>query len=163
AYFHFFEYIIRNYRLINKKDFKLKDPLDIELSKTPLISCVWREDRLLSAYANIGCDVQEKYNYYVLLLKVFNIETMICKQDNNNLGAYVYTLCFIYVFNINHSVNAGLMKSEGTLAIDEVYDLTSMYDEYEFDGTYFINKEKNDREKIPFNMGALFEIGRVML
>lgn len=163
AYFHFFEYIIRNYRLINKKDFKLKDPLDIELSKTPLISGVWRDDRLLSAYANIGCDVQEKNNYLVELPKGFKLETRNFKQDNNHLGAYVYPLGFVYVFNGNHSVNAGLIKSEGTLAIDEVYDLTGMYDEYEFDGTYFINKETNEHEKIPFNMGALFEIGRVML
>lgn len=163
AYFHFFEYIIRQYISINKKDFKLNDLLDIELSKTPLISRVWRDDRLLSAYANIGCDVQEKNNYLVELPKSYKLKTNDFKQDNNHESAYIYPLGFVYAYNGNHSTNAGLIKSEGILSIDKVYDLTGMYEEYEFDGTYFINNKTKEREKIPFNMGALFEIGRVML
>uniref|UniRef100_UPI00352262FD DUF6710 family protein n=1 Tax=Staphylococcus haemolyticus TaxID=1283 RepID=UPI00352262FD len=67
------------------------------------------------------------------------------------------------IYNGNHSISAGLNKSEGYIVIDAVIDISYLYDIYEFDGKYLINKQTNEKEEIYFEFGAIFEIGRLIL
>lgn len=163
AHFEFLEEIMTPYRLNSNNTIKLKTPLTIELSKAPIISRVWRDDRLLDALLNIGSDVQEKNNYLVDLPLEYELKTMDFKQDNmNHLCAYIYPLGFVYAYNGNHSINAGIIKAEGKLNIDEIYDVSEMYNRFEFNGTYLFDNDKDEHHRIPFELGALFELGRIL-
>lgn len=163
AQFEFFEQVMRDYRFQNDKNIKVDSPIRVTLAKTPIISGVWRDDRLLGSLANIGSDVQEKNNYLVDLPEGYELKTMDFKQDDiNHLGAYLYPLGYVYIYNGNHSINAGIMKSEGEIKIDEIYDLRGMYEKFEFNGTYLLKSNSTEYYRIPFELGALFEIGRIL-
>lgn len=69
-----------------------------------------------------------------------------------------------YIYNGNHSTNAGIVNSDGTIQVEEYLDISYLYDEYKFDGEYLSNIN-NSHERIPllFELGVLFEIGRLLL
>lgn len=54
-------------------------------------------------------------------------------------------------------------KGEGYICPNEVYDVSYLYNIYYFDGTYLINKHTEDRNEILFEIGSIFEIGRLLL
>lgn len=169
-YFRFLDDNIRDYYLWNQTSFELDNTIEIELGRMPILSKVWRADRLVDSLSFIGSDVVRKNNYLVDLPSGYEMERMNFKQDNNHIGAYQYPLGFVYIYNGNHSVNAGIMKGEGKLKIKDVHDLSGMFERYKFDGNYLKEKKGlkgseiwDNVDKIPFELGAVFEIGRILL
>lgn len=173
-YFKFLEVEVRDYYIFNNTSFELDKAIEIELGKTPVLSKVWRADRLVRCLATIGSDVVRKNDLRIsdeFREDIPELITEAFKQDDiNHMGAYQYPLGFVYIKNGNHSVNAGIMKGEGTLKFKDVDDLSGMYEHYKFDGNY-LRKNKglegsenwHNVDKIPFELGAVFEIGRILL
>lgn len=163
AYFNFFDEYIKKYAVLNKKSILLNNHLTINLGIDPIVSQVWKVDRLSDNLRNIGQNVIKKNLYLVDLPKGFIEKPNKFKQDNNHNTAYIYPIGYIQVLVGNHSINAGIMKSEGELKVTNIYDVSSLYKRYSFDGTYLIDHEKDKKTELIFEFGALFEIGRIML
>jgi hypothetical protein len=64
----------------------------------------------------------------------------------------------------NHSIMTGIVRGEGQITTDLVYDLSELFSLVRFDGTSFIRL--SDGEEIAFvkdfEFGAIFEIGRLI-
>lgn len=163
AYFNFFDKYIRRFAIVNKKYLSLNKQLTIDLSKDPIVSRVWNVNRLSDNLRSIGQNVIKKNLYLVELPKGFVEEPNKFKQNNNHYTTYIYPIGYIQVQNGNHSINAGIMKSEGELKVTDIYDISDLYKRYSFDGTYLIDHEKDKKTELIFEFGALFEIGRIML
>lgn len=136
-----------------------KTNLVVSNARDPIITHIWNADRLSDAIRNIGEGMVDKSFLEIGMRKENKF-----KYDNlNHKGEYIYPLGIINIYNGNHSISAGLNKSEGHIVIDEVVDISYLYDIYEFDGKYLINKQTNEKEEIYFEFGAIFEIGRLIL
>lgn len=136
----------------------------IRLETVPVISGVWRSDRLINALKIIGKDVKEKNNFLLEISEPYVDKTYDFEEDTlNHFATYLFPLGMVWVQNGNHSINAGILKSEGEINVKEVYDMRFMYDHYSFDGTYLTNSKYDEKIEIQFEFGALFEIGRILL
>ncbi|WP_317956129.1 DUF6710 family protein [Staphylococcus sp. NWU MKU2] len=133
--------------------------LVVSNARDPIITHIWNANRLSDAIRNIGEGMVDKSFLEIGMRKEnkFNYDNL------NHKGEYIYPLGIINIYNGNHSISAGLNKSEGYIVIDEVIDISYLYDIYEFDGKYLINKQTNEKEEIYFEFGAIFEIGRLIL
>lgn len=166
SFFYFLEEITRKRNMINQKQFivNMERPLLIRLETVPVISVVWRSDRLINALKIIGKDVKEKNNFLLEISEPYVYKTYDFEEDTlNHFATYLFPLGMVWVHNGNHSINAGILKSEGEINVKEVYDMRFMYDHYSFDGTYLTDSKYDEKIEIQFEFGALFEIGRILL
>lgn len=180
GYFEFMEKIILQYRGAKVK--ALKQPYTAKLGHTPFITWTWDADRIIDSLLIIGRNVREQDNYLIsdedkerLRIKE-RLKTFPFKENNNHQAVYIYPLGFVYTTSGNHSINSGIIQSEGEVTINEYIDARHLYNDWEFDGTYLINKkqDKNDGTYLinkkhdeyivtDFKFGALFEIGRLLM
>lgn len=133
--------------------------LSISNARDPIVTHLWNATRLSDAIRNIGKGMVNKSFSEIGMKK----ENAFKYDDINHKGEFIYPLGVTNIYNGNHSISAGLNKSEGHIIIDEVVDISYLYDEYVFDGRYFINNKTGEKEEIYFEFGALFEIGRLLL
>lgn len=166
SFFYFLEEITRKRNMINQKQFivNMERPMLIRLETVPVISVVWRSDRLINALKIIGKDVKEKNNFLLEISEPYVYKTYNFEEDTlNHFATYLFPLGMVWVHNGNHSINADILKSEGEINVKEVYDMRFMYDHYLFDGTYLTDSKYDEKIEIQFEFGALFEIGRILL
>ncbi|HDE3760592.1 DUF6710 family protein [Staphylococcus aureus] len=117
----------------------------------PIISMIWNPDRVLRNIMQIGGNVWDnKHNKY----NDFEV-------DDNHDVVYVYPMGVVLTQSGNHSVNAGKVKGEGSIKVDKVWDISPLYEEYYFDGRYLLDND-GDKYEIPFELGIVFEIGRIL-
>lgn len=168
AYFHPLNNIF--YREISEKG-KIYENLNLNVSnaKSPMITEIWNPDRILDNIKSIGkgmmykrfLNIDEADEY--LLNSSMKKENYFEFDEINHFAHYIYPLGITHVINGNHSIFSGMIKGEGHIKVDKVIDISYLYDDYYFDGTYITNSKTNEKEKIYFELGALFEIGRVLL
>lgn len=82
-------------------------PYYFTINQTPCFSLVWRSDRILNAFSNIG---KQGFNFQ--------------KQDNPE-NVIVHPLGIVVGFGNNHSTNAGLLENAGQGKINYEMTLTS--------------------------------------
>jgi hypothetical protein len=79
----------------------------------------------------------------------------------NHSVAYYHPLDIGIVNGGDHSIAAGIIKGEGKLNARDIYDLTSLYDLFSWDGDCFVHQ--NVRYPIQdFDMAAIVELGRLL-
>jgi len=81
----------------------------------------------------------------------------------NHMAQYFYPLGITYVYNGNHSIFSGMNKGEGNIKVNTLFDVSYLYKYFYFDGTYLNNRKTQEKHKIYFEIGVLFEIGRLLL
>lgn len=169
AYFYFIDEYILFYKNRKVQEKLFKKPYIAELGHTPLISWVWKPNRIINSLLIIGRNVREKDNYVLTEedRKGIDIESTLkmhpFQEQRNHKTVYIYPFGIVYTKSGNHSINSGILQSEGKLTVKEYIDVRHVYDEWTFDGTYLIKKKTGKKIKIEFKFGALFEIGRLLM
>lgn len=81
---------------------------------------------------------------------------------NNHYSKYYANINLCYVYNGNHSINAGRYYRKGTI-MSPVYDLESLYPHCTTDGIYWYNKHTGSRisEVADFRLAAVFSIAQL--
>lgn len=128
----------------------------IDIARGNIISGPWSKDRFINSIINIGegCSWGE------------------WKEDLNNHSVIYYKPLNLYlVKNGNHSITSGILKHEGEITNNiSCCNLTPYYDYIFFDGVNYKQIEGCTEtikiyrnEEIIFEIGAIFEIGRLIL
>ncbi|RII35265.1 hypothetical protein D2A34_08645 [Clostridium chromiireducens] len=85
--------------------------------------------------------------------------------NHNDYKAHLFLpINIAIIYYGNHSLLAGILKKEGKIKSDYVFDMGNKYDEIKFDGTYYREIKTNEiiyRVK-NFELGVIFEIGRML-
>ncbi len=132
--------------------FKYDKTYKINLGKIPIITEIWNKDRLVNNLSYIG-----------------NSKNIWEEQPNNHFFKLYLPIGLIYVYNGNHSINCGIIKSIGELEFcphklnTAIYDISHLYDILYFDGIYYRYLSNNEiLSTTTFECGCLFEIGRIV-
>lgn len=130
----------------------------IDITKTPIISCVWNDIRIKENLKKINKYVGNSFDGKSHALNV--------------IGIYIKPLDLVIITNGNHSVNSAIVHNEGSLIVNTEVDMSPLFEKYEFNGEDYIdlktNKKINNQFLIkgskPFThtIGLLFEMGRVI-
>lgn len=134
--------------LKNAECFELgKSNINIDLSKDAILVCAWNKRRFIDALLKIGGNVNNSFEF----------------DKINHMATYIYPIGVTVVYNGNHSIITGILKSEGMIQANETYNLVPTYDYMYFDGVHFRSKE-NDSILFKvnrFEIGVLYEMGRI--
>jgi|GEM_PF-5193233 len=85
--------------------------------------------------------------------------------NHNNYKAHLFLpINIAIIYYGNHSLLAGILKKEGKIKSNYVFNMGNKYDEIKFDGTYYREIQTNEiLYKVKnFELGAIFEIGRIL-
>lgn len=140
--------------LPNAKKVKITQEIVVRMGKEPIITDIWNEERQIST------------------LKIFTVQNKDWKEDPiNHYYRLLLPMGLTVIKNGFHSVNAGIVKSTGSLLYTpnskngEVYDLSPLYETVYFDGDYYrykTTKVKVMKSNCIFELGCIFEIGRII-
>lgn len=96
----------------------------------------------------------------------FEDKNFICQYNDINHSITLVKPFNIYFVNRgNHSIACGkLFNKNGTIPCDSAIDYTNILNEYDFDGTYFKNKNGKKKNK-PFykELSYLFYLGKILV
>ncbi|EGP5538836.1 DUF6710 family protein [Enterococcus faecium] len=122
----------------------------VSLAHDPIISPIWRHDRLIKTLAFVGMDVNNPFKY---------------DKANHFDLSYIKYLGIFWNGNGLHSTNSGILKGEGTLFTNGIIDMTEILKCYNFDGMFYIHKNCNQPilKASDFRFGIIFEIGKILL
>lgn len=158
AYYNSLEYILLD--KFHDKVVRCKDNvIQISNARDPIITKIWNSERIAGAVKNIGKGMMNKHFYKSGIEKSNDFKFI----ETNHMSQYFYPLGITLVYNGNHSIYSGMNKGEGHIDVKEVYDMSYLYDEFYFDGTYINNLKTKEKHKVYFEIGVLFEIGRLLL
>lgn len=139
---------------------KLDNPISVSNATAPVLTELWEARRIIDSINNIGKDVEIPKTLRGIKNKTTNEFEY---HSTNHMASYIYPLGITLVWNGNHSIYAGMVKGEGTFKATQVSDVSRQYDAMYFDGTYLVDELEGDKAKVYFEIGALFEIGRLLL
>ncbi|MBF0795225.1 DUF6710 family protein [Mammaliicoccus lentus] len=158
AYYHAIDNVLM-YNLYGKSKRYEVDNIVISNATDPMIAKIWNTDRIVDNFKNIGSGIVRTH----YLNNGIKRENRFEYQGINHMAQYFYPLGITMVYNGNHSIFTGMNKGEGHIKVNEVYDVSYLYDKFRFDGMYLIDTETEEKERIFFEIGAIFEIGRLLL
>lgn len=131
--------------------------IEVNIAEYPVISCIWNHSRVISSLMRIG---------------TINGNSFDGEKYAWNIDAYlIKPLNLVLVINGNHSVNAAIIYSEGTIKVKHILDLHNSLEKYKFNGKDYIYREsgkrvcqclKNGSEPYTYSLGLLFEIARIL-
>lgn len=158
SYYHSIDYILFENLLEESKYYKVDD-LYISNARNPILTKIWKASSIVDTIKNIGNGMMNKhfYNNGVEKENVFKFDKI------NHMAQYFYPLGITYVYNGNHSIFSGMNKGEGNIKVNTLFDVSYLYKYFYFDGTYLNNRKTQEKHKIYFEIGVLFEIGRLLL
>lgn len=136
---------------------KVEREIVIQLGKHPVLSNMWYKRKQISK------------------LRMFSEEEKIWKEDKINHTYYLFLpMGLTVVAHGFHSINAGIVKAIGSLCFSpnftngKIYDFSPLYETIYFDGTDYREKATGkimqgcDKGKSIFELGCIFEIGRII-
>lgn len=86
--------------LENAECFELgKSNINIDLSKDAILVCAWNKRRFIDALLKIGGNVNNSFEF----------------DKINHMATYIYPIGVTVVYNGNHSIITGILKSEGMI------------------------------------------------
>lgn len=138
----------------NYQTYKVK----VDISRTPIISCIWNHSRMIDSLMHIGVCTKNPFDG---VTHAGNIHATLFKP-----------LGLVIVEGGNHSVNSAIVHNEGEIIVDTVVDITPVLEKYYFNGKEYIDITtnirindkflKNDSQPFTYILGLLFEMGRVL-
>lgn len=158
SYYHSIDHILFENLLAESKYYKIDD-LYISNARDPILTKIWKKSSIVDTIKNIGNGMMNKhfYNNDVERENVFEFDKV------NHMAQYFYPLGITYVYNGNHSIFSGMNKGEGNIKVNTLFDVSYLYEYFYFDGIYLKNGKTQEKHKIYFEIGVLFEIGRLLL
>lgn len=132
---------------------ELGDTIKVRNGKDPIVTEIWESSRLTDNIGTIGKGIK-RFN---------NDDNYFRYQELNHVGIYLYPLGIVHVENGNHSINAGMIKSEGHFYVNYFIDISEKYGQYYFDGINLVDKATGEKQFIFFELGVIFEIGRLLV
>ncbi len=157
-YISYFEYIKNSFLVDVDCKENSKYNTVIQIASTPIISCIWNNDRVICALKNINEKVKNSFDGIT---------------HANNIRAYrIESLGLVVVRNGNHSANSAIIHGEGELIVDTIIDITPALEKYRYNGKDFVDIKtqkkinskymKNGSEPFTYTMGLMFEMTRIM-
>lgn len=85
-------------------------------------------------------------------------------QDPNHQVEYWLPFGIGWVYGGNHSIMTGIVRGEGEIITDHIYDLSKIFSHVRFNGDAFIRISDGSviQKVTEFEFAAIFEIGRLM-
>jgi hypothetical protein len=122
--------------------------ISVSLKDDLVIPVAWNRDRFINAFTEIGTNYGNPFKYYSI----------------NHMSKLLLPIGVTIVYNGNYSTLSGVLQKEGSIQPTEIIDLSSRYNNIDFDGTYYReSKTKRIVQKVKhFEMGAIYEIGRLI-
>lgn len=114
----------------------------ISLEKDIVLPWPWKRNRLINCIGTIGD----------------------WRQDENHSIELWLPIGISWVKGGNHSIATGIIRNEGEIKPEKVYDISKVYEYVSCDGYNYIRKQDNTILS-PVNsieLAAIFEIGRIM-
>lgn len=133
--------------------------IKLQLGKHLVLPCASNTSRYISAITSIGSEKT------VLKENRFYSQSSTWRQDSNH-GVTLWLPWGVgFVTGGNHSITAGILAAEGTIAPDGIYDMRFLLDEFHTDGLYWYNTASGKRveDVDDHRKAAVFEIGRLMI
>ncbi|MDK7284482.1 DUF6710 family protein [Staphylococcus pettenkoferi] len=158
AYYHTFDHILFK-ELYNRAEIYKGDNIKVFNGKDPILMRIWDSNKIVENMKNIGSGIMDKHCYETGIERENKFKFI----SSNHMAKYIYPLGITMVYNGNHSIFSGLNKSEGYIEVEDIIDVSYLYNDFYFDGTYLHDLRNKKKYKICFEIGALFEIGRLML
>lgn len=131
----------------------------VNISQTPIISCIWNHSRILDNLKHIGECTKNPFDGIA--------------HANNIHATMINPLGLVIVENGNHSVNSAIVHNEGEIIVNTVVDITPLLEKYHFNGQDYVNITtntkindkflKNSSEPFTYTLGLLFEMSRVLI
>lgn len=127
---------------------KVEAEYTIDLTKDLIFPWPWSNNNLIRAVANIGTD-----RYWGKW-----------KENKNHIVFLWLPMGISFVAEGKHSIAAGILKGEGYVTANCVYDISPIYDYVYSDGLYYrsIKDDSIIIEAVKPEFAAIFEIGRIM-
>ncbi len=122
--------------------------VEISLKDDLVIPVAWNISRFVENLSRIGSDCDNPFMF----------------KSNNHMSTLFLPIGVTLVRNGNHSILSGIIKREGIIFPTEVIDLSTLYDSFMFDGTYYRDMKSNKiiRKVAYFELGVIYEIGRLL-
>lgn len=137
------------------QNYETKDIFKIHLGKVPILTNPFDSKKLRIAIQKYGDPYCSwKYN-----------------KDGHLFGLFAPLGITAITDNGNHSVTAGLIKSQGTLyaSKENIYDISYCYEKYIYRDGWFWKVQQCQNQALspcyeaPFDFAVLFEIGRLLI
>jgi hypothetical protein len=125
------------------------EKISISLKDNLVIPVAWNISRFETNIAGIGADCGNQFEF----------------QKLNHMSKLFLPIGVTIVHNGNHSILSGIIKREGVIHPTEIVNLTSLYEKIKFDGVYYrdVNSNQVIQEVKNFELGAIYEIGRLLI
>lgn len=123
--------------------------VEISLKDDLVIPIAWNTSRFVDNLTRIGSDCENPFIFKSL----------------NHMSMLFLPVGVTLVHNGNHSILSGIIKREGVIFPTEVIDLSTLYESFMFDGTYYrdMKSKKIIRKVAFFELGVIYEIGRLLI
>ncbi len=135
-----------------ENEVKIDKSFNVYLGKDAVLSCIWDKRRIVDNINDIGTD-----------------KNTWKKDDLNHFYKLYLPIGITLVYNGNHSVNCGIIKSFCSLDFSperaNIVDISSIYDDFFFDGYHLRSRNpyiEENKLKIPFELGCILELGRLL-
>lgn len=124
------------------------EKISISLKDNLVIPVAWNMSRFVDNITGIGTECGNSFTF----------------QKLNHRSILYLPIGVTIVYNGNHSILTGIIKSEGIIHPTEIIDLAPLFEKVKFDGTYYrdIKSNKIVQTVRNFELGAIFEIGRLL-
>lgn len=139
---------------LNRKTIPIeKEHSKIDINNLPILLNPWNGERILDNF---------------IIINDNNVIDGV-RFSSNIQNHYLYPMNIVVCTGGNHSQLSARYQNKGETVINEIKDLTSLYDKIKFDGANYIKVEDNAiiemeyDENILFYSGVIFELGRYLL
>ncbi len=149
---------VKNSLLLDLLDHDAVHNEKINISTTPIISCVWNNSRLMGAISKINHLAGNPFDGNV--------------HSQNIIACMVKPTGLVIVTNGNHSVNSAIVHGEGEIIVNEIKDIKPLLEKFRFTGKEYVeigtNKPinskslKNGSEPFVYELGLMFEMARIL-
>lgn len=132
------------------KEAKVAKSVEIDLKRDLVLPWPWDISRYVDSITSIG-ESRPWGNW---------------KQDQSNHNIQVFLPVGIsIVAGGNHSITSGIINGEGTIVVNEVYDLSEIYNYVYTDGIHYRRQEDDAiiSEVVNVEFAVIFEVGKLMI
>lgn len=149
---------VKNSLLLDFLDHQAIHNEKINISTTPIISCVWNNSRLMGALSKINHLAGNPFDGNI--------------HSQNIIACMVKPTGLVIVTNGNHSVNSAIVHGEGEIIVNETKDIKPLLEKVRFTGKEYVEIEtnkpinskslKNGSEPFVYELGLMFEMARIL-
>lgn len=157
-YFSIVSRLPRNILLDLSSNYYMDYNKTIDIKKTPVISCIWKNKSMVDCLTSINRFSGEEFDGI--------------KHSNNIFSFIVKPIGLVVVYGGNHSVNSAIVHGEGEITVKNMIDISPILEKYRFTGKEYVSVKsgktiynrnlKNGSEVVVYELGLMFEMSRVL-